>query len=107
VYCVDIGPDGFSSFYEASYSRVAGLVAAMLGDRHQAEDITQEAFARALARRGHIGAPEVWVRRAAQRLAIDAGRPAETRSGDLDGAEQRADAAAYTAAPAPRPLLPR
>jgi RNA polymerase sigma-70 factor (ECF subfamily) len=66
-----------SSFYEENYSRTAALAAALLGDRRQGEAITREAFARALARRGHIGAPEVWVRRAAQRLAIDAGRPAE------------------------------
>jgi RNA polymerase sigma-70 factor (ECF subfamily) len=77
---VDIGPDGFSAFYEASYSRMAGLVAAMLGDRHQAEDITQEAFARALVRWKRVGtydAPEAWVRRVAQRLVIDAGRRAQ------------------------------
>ncbi len=42
--------DDFAEFYEASYGRVVALVAAMVGDRHQAEDIAQEAFARALTR---------------------------------------------------------
>ena len=49
----------------------------MLGDRHQAEDIAQEAFARALTRWPRIGRydqPEAWVRRVALRLTIDAGR---------------------------------
>ena len=71
------GPDGFTSFYEASYSRVAALVAAMLGDRHQAEDIAQEAFARALVRWSRLAAydaPEAWVRQVALRLVVDAGR---------------------------------
>jgi len=80
VYSVSTGPDGFTSFYEASYSRVATLVAAMLGDRQQAEDIAQEAFARALIRWKRVGtydAPEAWVRRVAQRLVIDAGRRAQ------------------------------
>jgi RNA polymerase sigma factor (sigma-70 family) len=70
-------PDDFGEFYEASYCRVVALVAAMVGDRHQAEDIAQEAFARALARWPRIASydlPEAWVRRVALRLTIDAGR---------------------------------
>ncbi|HXL95347.1 MAG TPA: RNA polymerase sigma factor [Streptosporangiaceae bacterium] len=74
---MDTGPDGFSSFYQENYSRIAALVAALLGDRHQGEGITQEAFARALARWKHIDAPGTWVRRVAQQLAIDTGRPKE------------------------------
>ena len=42
--------DDFGEFYEASYRRVVGLVAAIVGDRQQAEDIAQEAFSRALTR---------------------------------------------------------
>jgi RNA polymerase sigma-70 factor, ECF subfamily len=69
--------DGFAGFYEASYSHVVALVAAMLGDWHQAEDIAQEAFARALARWSRLAsydAPEAWVRQVALRLVVDAGR---------------------------------
>ncbi|MFZ0189214.1 MAG: sigma-70 family RNA polymerase sigma factor [Streptosporangiaceae bacterium] len=69
--------DDFTEFYEACYGRVVALVAAMLGDRYQAEDIAQEAFARALTRWPRIGRydqPEAWVRRVALRLTIDAGR---------------------------------
>jgi RNA polymerase sigma-70 factor, ECF subfamily len=91
---VGTGPDGFTEFYEASYSRVAALVAAMLGDRHQAEDIAQEAFARALARWKRVGAyeaPEAWVRQVALRLVVDAGRRAKTalRASALLAAAQR------------------
>jgi RNA polymerase sigma-70 factor (sigma-E family) len=69
--------DDFAEFYEASYGRVVALVGAMVGDRHQAEDIAQEAFARALARWQRIARydiPEAWVRRVALRLTIDSGR---------------------------------
>jgi RNA polymerase sigma-70 factor (ECF subfamily) len=69
--------DGFAEFYEANYGRIVALAAAVLGDRHQAEDVAQEAFARALARWPTVGGydlPEAWVRRVALRLAVDAGR---------------------------------
>ena len=69
--------DGFAGFYEASYSHVVALLAAMTGDWHQAEDIAQEAFARALVRWKRVGAyeaPEAWVRRVALRLVVDAAR---------------------------------
>jgi RNA polymerase sigma-70 factor (ECF subfamily) len=74
---VDAGSEGFAGFYEASYSRVVALLAAMVGDWQQAEDIAQEAFARALARWSRISgydAPEAWVRQVALRLVVDAGR---------------------------------
>ena len=69
--------EDFAEFYEASYRRVVAVVAAIVGDRHQAEDIAQEAFARALTRWPQVGRydqPEAWVRRVALRLTIDAGR---------------------------------
>ena len=37
----------FQEFYEANYGRIVAMVAVVLGDRHQAEDVAQEAFARA------------------------------------------------------------
>ena len=67
----------FEEFYQACYGRMVALVAAMLGDRHQAEDIAQEAFARALTRWNRVArydVPEAWVRRVALRLTIDASR---------------------------------
>ncbi len=73
------GSSDFEEFYAASYGRVVALVATMLGDRHQAEDIAQEAFARALARWRRVATydvPEAWVRQVAMRLTIDARRRA-------------------------------
>ena len=74
---VPVPADDFTEFYEASYGRVVALVAAITGERHQAEDIAQEAFARALTRWSRVARydlPEAWVRRVALRLSIDAGR---------------------------------
>lgn len=67
----------FQEFYEANYGRIVAMAAAVLGSRHEAEDIAQEAFARALARWSRLGSydlPEAWVRQVAIRLAIDSGR---------------------------------
>jgi RNA polymerase sigma-70 factor (ECF subfamily) len=67
----------FEEFYAANYGKVAALVTAVLGDRHEADDVTQEAFARALARWPRVSGyelPEAWVRQVAMRLAIDTGR---------------------------------
>ena len=74
--------DDFGEFYEASYRRVVGLVAAIVGDRQQAEDIAQEAFSRALTRWHRVARyelPEAWVRRVALRLTVDAARRASRR----------------------------
>ena len=42
--------DDFKEFYLASYGRTLATVAALVGSEHEAEDIAQEAYARALAR---------------------------------------------------------
>ncbi len=66
----------FQAFYEANYGRIVAMVTALLGDRLQAEDVAQEAFARAYSRWGRIGhyeVPEAWVRQVAMRLGVDAG----------------------------------
>lgn len=67
----------FQEFYEANYGRIVAMVTAVVGDRDQAEDVAQEAFARALIRWPRIGGyelPEAWVRRVALRIAVDSGR---------------------------------
>ncbi len=72
------GPGGdFQEFYQANYGRVVAMVAAVLGNRQEAEDVAQEAFARAYARWWTIrdyAHPDAWVRRVALRLATDSGR---------------------------------
>jgi RNA polymerase sigma-70 factor, ECF subfamily len=67
----------FEAFYAANYGRVTALVAALLGNRSEADDIAQEAFTRALARWPRLAGyelPEAWVRQVAIRLAIDSSR---------------------------------
>jgi RNA polymerase sigma-70 factor, ECF subfamily len=74
--------DEFREFYQASYGRTVAMVAAIVGTRQEAEDIVQEAYARALARWSRLRGydlPEAWVRRVALRIAIDAGRRQRSR----------------------------
>ena len=69
----------FTSFYTASFHRLVGQLYAMTGDRGEAQDAVQEAFARAWARRGRIdrdGSPEAWVRVTAWRIAASRWRRA-------------------------------
>lgn len=67
----------FDDFF-AEYAReVAAMVAVATGDRHLAEDVTQEAMARALrhwSRLSRMQRPDLWVLRVANRLAIDSWR---------------------------------
>jgi RNA polymerase sigma-70 factor (ECF subfamily) len=67
----------FEDFYQANYGRIRALLLGVLGDRHEADDVAQEAFTRALARWPRLSgyeSPEAWVRRVALRLAVDSGR---------------------------------
>jgi RNA polymerase sigma-70 factor, ECF subfamily len=69
--------DAFHEFYQANYWKIVGIITAVLGSRAEAEDVTQEAFARALARWPAISGydlPDAWVRRVALRLAVDSAR---------------------------------
>jgi RNA polymerase sigma-70 factor, ECF subfamily len=64
--------DDFDAFYAASYARLVGQLYAVTGDLAEAEDVVQEAFARAVARWPRIRGyelPEAWVRRVAVNLA--------------------------------------
>lgn len=67
----------FEEFYRASYGRTVAMVAGITGSRQEAEDVAQEAYARALARWSRLrdyDLPEAWVRKVALRIAIDSGR---------------------------------
>jgi RNA polymerase sigma-70 factor (ECF subfamily) len=74
--------DDFREFYRASYGRTLATVAALVGSNHEAEDIAQEAYARALARWSWLHGfdlPDAWVRKVAVRLAVDSSRRRRTR----------------------------
>jgi RNA polymerase sigma-70 factor, ECF subfamily len=65
--------DEFDEFYSASYRRVCGQVFAMIGNVDEAQECTQEAFAKAWAHRRRLdrgGQPEAWVRTVAYRMAV-------------------------------------
>jgi len=64
--------ESFESFYLSSVRPLVGQLFAITGDLQEAEDVVQEAFARAWVRWERIGgyeAPEAWVRHVAVNLA--------------------------------------
>jgi RNA polymerase sigma-70 factor (ECF subfamily) len=74
--------DGFDSFYADSYRRLVSHVFALVGNLPDAEELAQEAYARALVRWQRLrdyDQPEAWVRRVAFNLA--ASRLARARRG--------------------------
>ena len=80
------GTEDFDSFYAAVFARLVGQLAVVTGDRHEAEDVVQEAMARAASRWARLrayDAPEAWVRRVAFNLAISSHRRARRRLGAL------------------------
>ena len=69
----DRGAAGFDEFYDATAMRMVRYVFALTGNISDAQDIAQEAFARAWQRWDSVRgfeAPEAWVRRVATNLAI-------------------------------------
>ena len=79
-------PDGFEQFYAASSARVLRALHALTGDLAEAQDVVQEAYARAWQRWPTIRAydvPEAWVRQVAWRLAVSRARRAKVGLGKL------------------------
>src|SRR5215217_7552417 len=69
--------EGFEEFYTATMGRLLGQLFPVTGDLHEAEEVVQEAFARASVhwpRLRDYDVPEAWVRRVAMNLAADRGR---------------------------------
>ncbi|QLQ38608.1 SigE family RNA polymerase sigma factor [Micromonospora robiginosa] len=65
-------PEDFTEFYRAHFHRIAVQLYAYLGDHGEAQDLTQEAFCRALERWSRVAAyddPSAFVRRVAWNLA--------------------------------------
>jgi RNA polymerase sigma-70 factor (ECF subfamily) len=71
------GGGGFEEFYAGAVSRLMGQLFLVTGDLYEAEEVVQEAFARASVRWSWLrdyNAPEAWVRRVAMNLAADRAR---------------------------------
>ena len=67
----------FEEFYTATVGRLLGALFLATGDLHEAEEVVQEAFARASVRWSRLrdyDVPEAWVRRVAMNLAADRAR---------------------------------
>jgi RNA polymerase sigma-70 factor (ECF subfamily) len=67
-----VGPHDFNALYAAHYTSLTTQLYAYFGDRHEAQDVVQEAFCRALARWRQLDRyddPVAWVRRVAWNLA--------------------------------------
>lgn len=85
------GPAGYDAFYAATSARVVRALHAMTGDHAEAQDVVQEAYARAWQSWGTVSAyahPEAWVRQVAWRLAVSRARRAAVglRKARLHGA---------------------
>jgi RNA polymerase sigma-70 factor (ECF subfamily) len=55
---VDITPNRFEEFYESNFRRVFTGLCLVTGDRHEAEEITQESFLRVFEHWDRVGALE-------------------------------------------------
>jgi RNA polymerase sigma-70 factor (ECF subfamily) len=69
--------EDFEAFYAGTVGRLLGQLLPVTGDLHEAEEVVQEAFARASVRWTRLrdyDVPEAWVRRVALNLATDRGR---------------------------------
>ena len=78
-----MGDDSFAAFYTASYQRLLGQLFAVTGDLAEAENLLQEAYARAFVRWAQVRAydfPEAWVRRVALNLAAMGARRLRRRA---------------------------
>jgi RNA polymerase sigma-70 factor (ECF subfamily) len=84
--------DGFAEFYSANFQRVAAQLYAYVGSHSEAQDLTQEAFCRALDHWGKVSTYEngpAWVRQVAWNLATS--RLRHLRVAALHLARQRMD----------------
>jgi RNA polymerase sigma-70 factor (ECF subfamily) len=75
-------PESFDAFYAGSVRRVICQLYALTGHRAEAEDVVQEAYARAWQRWERVSGyadPEGWVRTVAYRISVSSWRKAVSR----------------------------
>ena len=79
-------PSSFDEFYAATATGTTRALHALVGDLAEAQDVVQEAYARAWQRWSVLqtyDVPEAWVRQVAWRLAVSRARPARVGLGKL------------------------
>jgi RNA polymerase sigma-70 factor (ECF subfamily) len=92
------GSGSFEEFYTGTVGRLLGALFLVTGDLHEAEEVVQEAFARASLHWTRLrDLPEAWVRRVAMNLATDRARTLQRQGGSTD----RSPRSASPARPAP------
>ncbi len=72
----------YAEFYDTTWRRVVTYLYAVSGDLSTAQDLAQEAYARAWQRWGTVGTyadPEAWVRTVGYRLCLNRWRTARNR----------------------------
>jgi RNA polymerase sigma-70 factor (ECF subfamily) len=87
--------EDFDELFDRLFPVIARTVLRIVGDRAEAEDLTAEAFARALARWGKVGRldwREAWITRVAINLAIDGRRRQPPSDGAPDVRRDLTDA---------------
>jgi RNA polymerase sigma-70 factor (ECF subfamily) len=75
-------PESFDEFYRGSRHRVGTFLYSVCGDRAEAQDAAQEAYARAWQRWSTVSTyddPEAWVRTVGYRLVLNRWRKARNR----------------------------
>jgi RNA polymerase sigma-70 factor (ECF subfamily) len=73
--------EDYRAFYAAAFPRLVGQVYLLTGDLGEAQDVVQEAFIRAWARRRRFtdgDEPDAWIRTVARRLAVSRWRSARS-----------------------------
>jgi len=73
----------FADFYRSTYQRMVATVLPIVGQLQEAEELTQEAYCRALRQWTtvrHYEIPEAWVRRVVINLALSARRRVQRRA---------------------------
>jgi len=102
-------PDAFRELVERSHETVFRLAAALLGDRDEAADVTQETYVRAWERLGELRDPAAvtgWLCRIARNVARDRRGSWWARiRAPLDAATERRAAASEPPAPTPHDAL--
>lgn len=76
-------PESFDAFYAGCVRRVTSQLYALIGDRTEAEDAVQEAFARAWQRWGRVASyedPEGWIRTVSYRISVSSWRKRAKRT---------------------------